>query len=829
MLLTVTRYDKEVANLFLRSMTLFFRAMPELSKHPLVIISDDALPIKTIVKLNTLASSVVVLKPKLFISERMQKRANLSKLVAIETIVSYQRYDRVYIDPLIFVKSGFQIPEDQSLFFKQYNGLLSMKLVYLKAETFLGNAIELFKKNQTLSTLTDMEFSHIVSSNYLIKRKLYQSSIINGNALHLSSITNVNLNNSIGLDLSEIFDNSPKVNSIINSIEKEKSPILMSRIINKRNQSNSIFFTSLAEIDKSIVSEKSKMKEPVVPLVKAPLKCIISRPNEFNPFEAVKKMVESKFSKLSEHDNTLVILGYNVGFNITEYRKQYPGWKIVIYQLEQVFNNMSFWYNMNSQHPGIIDRTKQAKRTLMECDEIWDYDQDNIEFLKSEGFTNIKHLPLFYSDAVIREKKITRKEYDILFYGSMNDRRAEFLSALVGRYKILILAPSQDCVKYSNHNFGKYMRDCVFGESLFNLVFKSKIVLNVHYYESILQEQVRIFELLANGVCVISEKSRRNYFGSLVKEFSTPDEMIKLLDEELKNDKWFDSNRTNKFKNFSERPPVKIGAAYNTFYGFDLIDRSLGSIRDTVDYIVLIHQRTGINGTTEEPKTAVKIKNLLKTGKIDEVIYHDPPSAKFNMQTYILEKRNLGLEACRKNGCDFIMPMDADEAYNMPDLLVEIEKMRDELIDTLYSPIRSYYYDEFHWFPDTYYVPSVIRIDHRKFELSKSSVLADPVRKMQESTYRVTTVPMHHYTYLKDSFINKIHKNVASTEPFIKNSMQKIQDYILEWKDGDSALVFANDLTKNGAVGLAQVELNKITKTNNEKKSLRNRFIHRNR
>lgn len=828
MFLTITRYDKEVANLFMRSMTCLFRAMPSLSKHPLIIISKDTIPTRTIVKLNSIAASVVVLQPKLFIAERMQKDANLSKLIAIETIMSYRKYDRLYVDPLIFVSSGFHFLEDESLFFNQYNGTFSMKLMYLNANTFLSNAIEIFKKWQSLSTLTDMEFSHIIRNNYLIKKKLHQHSIINGNALHSSSITNFSINQVVGLDLTGILDSSQKVNSILNKIESEKVPISMSRIVNTRTQSNSSFFTSLSEIDTTILLEKPKTEEPIVPLVKSPLKCVISRPNDFNPFESVKNMIESKFSKLSEHDNTLVILGYNVGFNIAEYRKKYPGWKIVIYQLEQVFNNMSFWYNMNSSNPGIIDRTKQVKRSLLECDEIWDYDLDNIEFLKTEGFTNIKHVPLFYSESVVREKRVIRKEYDILFYGSVNDRRAKYLSELVGRYKILILAPSQDCITYGNRNFGKYMRDCVFDNTLFDLVFKSKIVLNIHYYESILQEQVRIFELLANGVPVISEKSRRNYFGSLVKEFSTTDEMIKLLDTELKNDQWFDFKLADKFKNFSERPKIKIGAAYNTFYGFDQIDRSLNSIRDTVDYVVLVHQHTGINGTSEDPDTSTKIKNLLKRGKIDEVIYYDPPP-KVNMQKYILEKRNLGLDACRKNGCDFIMPMDADEAYDMPDLLVEIEKMRDDLIDTLYSPIQSYYYDEFHWFPDTYYVPSVIRIDNRKFEITKSSVLADPVRKMKESTYRVTTVPMHHYTYLKDSFINKINKNVACTEPFIKNSMEKIQKHIFEWKDGQPALVFANDLTKNGAVGLAMIELNKINASNNEKKSLRNRLIYGNR
>ena len=59
------------------------------------------------------------------------------------------------------------------------------------------------------------------------------------------------------------------------------------------------------------------------------------------------------------------------------------------------------------------------------------------------------------------------------------------------------------------------------GDKLWNdYIFKSKIVINLHYYDSCLQEQVRIFELLINNKVVISEKSLRNYFGNLVPEFT---------------------------------------------------------------------------------------------------------------------------------------------------------------------------------------------------------------------------------------------------------------------------------------------------------------------
>ena len=84
---------------------------------------------------------------------------------------------------------------------------------------------------------------------------------------------------------------------------------------------------------------------------------------------------------------------------------------------------------------------------------------------------------------------------------------------------------------------------------------------------------------------------------------------------------------------------------------------------------------------------------------------------------------------------------------------------------------------------------------------------------MDERKHRVSKMRMHHYTYLRDSFNNKISNNVACSDAVINSNMKLIRDRLLKWKEGMPALVFVNDLQNGGNVILSEVEL----KTKNKK------------
>lgn len=145
----------------------------------------------------------------------------------------------------------------------------------------------------------------------------------------------------------------------------------------------------------------------------------------------------------------------------------------IIYNLEQIQIG-SAW---------ITDRYLNLLRSY----EVWDYSRKNISELMKLGISNVKYCRIGYVPELTRIKPAS-PDIDILWYGSLNERRVFILQQL--------------------HNKGFIVKTLfgVYGEERDAFIARSKIVLNIHFYESKVLEIVRIFYLLANKRFVISEK-----------------------------------------------------------------------------------------------------------------------------------------------------------------------------------------------------------------------------------------------------------------------------------------------------------------------------------
>jgi len=121
---------------------------------------------------------------------------------------------------------------------------------------------------------------------------------------------------------------------------------------------------------------------------------------------------------------------------------------------------------------------------------VWDYSEENIEQLARLGITNIRHVPIGYVPELTRIPK-AEEDIDVLFFGSMNERRERVIQALRD-HEVRVEAVTEEEPKY--------------GAERDRLIARSKIVLNVHYYEAKVFEIVRVSYLLANRRFVISER-----------------------------------------------------------------------------------------------------------------------------------------------------------------------------------------------------------------------------------------------------------------------------------------------------------------------------------
>jgi len=156
----------------------------------------------------------------------------------------------------------------------------------------------------------------------------------------------------------------------------------------------------------------------------------------------------------------------------TNYIKEIPKSSIIL-NTEQIYADST---NSNS---AIIEWVKHF--------ETWDYSERNILKFKELGLRHPKHLKIGFQKELVRIPVSTEQDIDVLFYGSMNERRLKVINEL--RAKSLKVQTI----------FG------VYGPERDGLISRSKIVLNHHFYQSQIFEIIRVFYLLSNSIPVVGE------------------------------------------------------------------------------------------------------------------------------------------------------------------------------------------------------------------------------------------------------------------------------------------------------------------------------------
>jgi hypothetical protein len=146
----------------------------------------------------------------------------------------------------------------------------------------------------------------------------------------------------------------------------------------------------------------------------------------------------------------------------------------------------SILYNLEQIDPG-SPWLQPTLLDLLQQYQVWDYSQSNIEQLARLGITSVQYVPIGYVSKLTRICP-TDEDIDVLFYGSINERRWHIIQSLKA-YGIK-----------AETVFG------VYGSERDRLIARSKIVLNVHFYEAKVFEVVRVSYLLANKRFVVSER-----------------------------------------------------------------------------------------------------------------------------------------------------------------------------------------------------------------------------------------------------------------------------------------------------------------------------------
>ena len=197
--------------------------------------------------------------------------------------------------------------------------------------------------------------------------------------------------------------------------------------------------------------------------------------------EIISKIIDPSYSDLY------------IMFGLNKYQGPLPP-KYIAYQLEQTGENLGRnWFK------------KKYIKLLRNAVSVWDYSIKNIQNLKQYGIRGVEYVPFAYMLCLDNISRVpeSEKDIDVLFYGSSSIRRENIMTKLKEKgLKIY----------FGGNN--------LWGEKRNQLISRSKIVLNIHYYKEPILETTRLSHLITNQSFVISEKRRPNFRSRIFKIFN---------------------------------------------------------------------------------------------------------------------------------------------------------------------------------------------------------------------------------------------------------------------------------------------------------------------
>jgi hypothetical protein len=145
------------------------------------------------------------------------------------------------------------------------------------------------------------------------------------------------------------------------------------------------------------------------------------------------------------------------------------------------------FYNLEQLGDDLPSMTLPAFFDLFRRYPTWDYSQANIEYLAALGLPRPTYVPIGYVPQLTRITPAP-EDIDVLFYGAHYERRYAILRDL--------------------HDRGLRVKwlSGVYGASRDAWIARSKIVLNIHYWDARIFEITRVSYLLANRRAVVSER-----------------------------------------------------------------------------------------------------------------------------------------------------------------------------------------------------------------------------------------------------------------------------------------------------------------------------------
>ena len=242
---------------------------------------------------------------------------------------------------------------------------------------------------------------------------------------------------------------------------------------------------------------------------------------------------------------------------------------------------------------------------------------------------------------------------------------------------------------------------------------------------------------------------------------------------------------------------MRLGVAYNLFDGEELIEYSIKSIRKNVDFVCVVWQKISNHGEPCSEGMEEFLNNLVSKGLIDKLYLYEPDitntSGDNAPRLNEVKKRNIGLELCRQNGCNYHMTIDTDEFYTDEQFRFMKEKMVLGNYGTGYCHHIPYYKDSIYQlkYPERNYVSTFEKIiPNTKFVYGTPCVVdIDPTRKTNNVNenglsyyiFKRNECEMHHMSFVRKDIKKKLW-NHSCKSSFTEEDVDRVVEYYKNWK-----------------------------------------------
>ena len=220
------------------------------------------------------------------------------------------------------------------------------------------------------------------------------------------------------------------------------------------------------------------------------------------------------------------------------------------------------------------------------------------------------------------------------------------------------------------------------------------------------------------------------------------------------------------------------------FSGDELLEYSIKSIRNQVDYINVVYQEYSWMGEQANDNVLDILEDLKHKNLIDNIILFKFKPQKKDLPILVLKKKQLGIDDLLKNNCTHSLLMDVDEFYKEDEFIEAKNYIYSNNITHSCCPIYDYKKSPIYRtrYIRNYSVPFITQIN-KKTKLAVNhdlpchvdSLRAIKYNQQKDKFYYFTNIAMHHMTGFRKDFDKKINNSIT-------NSSKEGRDFIQKFK-----------------------------------------------